>query len=137
MHVDHDAVGEPEVVAVEGRRERLLVAHAAGDHGVDFGVLGFDERDAANRSSGIFQKLRVLGRWQPMTELGRPAGVVVASATMAAITAPTKPTPMTTTISLPSHTGRAGEGRYAVELGGGPIPSKVRCKARGFTRSLA
>ncbi len=58
--------------------------------------------DSPRESSGIFQKLRGLGRWQPMTNLpGWPSGPVE-SATIAAITAPTKPTPMTTTISLPS-----------------------------------
>jgi len=53
-------------------------------------------------SIGIFQKLRVLGRWQPMTNLpDRPASFVV-SAMIAAITAPTKPTPITTTTSCPA-----------------------------------
>ena len=53
-------------------------------------------------SRGIFQKLRGLGRWQPMTNLpGRPLASSE-SAITAAMTAPTNPTPMTTTISLPS-----------------------------------
>ncbi len=58
-------------------------------------------------SSGIFQKERGLGRWQPMTNLdgfGRTWAdfLSTVSAMMAAMTAPTKPTPITTTISWPS-----------------------------------
>ncbi len=53
-------------------------------------------------SSGIFQKLRGLGRCIPMTNLfGRPVFLSRASATTAAITAPTNPIPTTTTTSRP------------------------------------
>jgi len=53
-------------------------------------------------SMGVFQKLRGLGRCMPMTNfLGFPVFLSVLSATTAAMTAPTKPRPMTTTISQP------------------------------------
>ena len=52
---------------------------------------------------GIFQKLRVLGRCMPMTNfVASPDCLSVLSATTAAMTAPTNPRPMTTTISLPA-----------------------------------
>jgi len=49
---------------------------------------------------GIFQKERDEGRWQPITNLLFLPAASLVSATMAAITAPTKPRPITTTISL-------------------------------------
>ena len=52
--------------------------------------------------SGIFQKDRTLGRCIPITNLDGFPPLPRASATMAAMTAPTKPTPMTTTISRPA-----------------------------------
>src|ERR1035437_11007230 len=58
--------------------------------------------DCPRFSMAIFQKLRGLGRWQPITNLLDRPFLSTVSATMAAITAPTKPTPITTTISLPS-----------------------------------
>jgi NAD(P)-dependent dehydrogenase (short-subunit alcohol dehydrogenase family) len=46
---------------------------------------------------------KVFGRWQPITNLfGLPVFLSTVSAMMAAMTAPTKPTPITTTISLSS-----------------------------------
>ncbi len=51
---------------------------------------------------GIFQKLLELGLCMPMTNLrAAPVFRSVLSATTAAMTAPTNPSPMTTTISLP------------------------------------
>ena len=52
-------------------------------------------------SSGIFQKLRVLGRCMPITNLPGLPFLSVESATTAAITAPTNPSPTTTTTSRP------------------------------------
>jgi len=102
LHVDDNDVGELEGVFGERGDERLFIEDAALDHGVDFGVFGLDG-DIPRFKSWIFQKLRVLGRCMPMTNLaGLPDVLSTVSATIAAMTAPTKPTPTTTTISLPS-----------------------------------
>ena len=58
-------------------------------------------------SRGIFQKLRGLGRCMPRTNLRDRPALSVESATTAAITAPTKPSPMTTTISRPASRSAA------------------------------
>ncbi len=59
--------------------------------------------DMPRLKSGIFQKLRVLGLCMPITYLADlPVFLSTESATTPAITAPTKPRPMTTTISKPS-----------------------------------
>ena len=105
LDVDDDAVGELQDVAREGRDERLLLLHGALDDLVHLGVLGLDGRDAAVEDGD----LPVAPRARPLAaddELARPPFLSTVSAMIAAITAPTNPTPMTTTISLPSARAR-------------------------------
>ena len=52
LHVDHHAVGQAQAVAVEGGRERLLFADAAGDHRIDLGIFGLDRRLAPVEHAG-------------------------------------------------------------------------------------
>ncbi len=76
LHVDDDAIGERQAVGVEGRRQRLLLDHAAADHRVDLGILRLHRRLAAVQQ----RDLPVAARARPLAadhELARLPGLLV------------------------------------------------------------
>ena len=102
LHVHDDHVGELQSVVGVGGDQGLLLLDAALDHLRHLRVLGLHRRDAPVQVGDLPEGRAAMGRCMPMTNLsGSPVFRSTESATTPAMTAPTKPTPMTTTISRP------------------------------------